>query len=264
MSLVLLRGGGDLATGIALRLIRSGLPIVIAELPEPLAVRRTVAFAEAIDEGTWTVEGVTATRVASPAQALDLARAGGLPILAAPTLDVWPPRAFEVAVDARLTKQPPGTDCRVAPLVVGVGPGFQAGRDCHAVVETRRGHTLGRVIWSGAAIPDTGLPDGNPARVLRAPADGVVVAAMQIAERTEAGQLVATVGAVPVRSPFAGVLRGLIRPGRTVSSGVKIGDVDPRGIVDYCYTVSDRALAVGGGVLEALLARPDVRARLWR
>jgi xanthine dehydrogenase accessory factor len=263
MFLILLRGGGDVASGVALRLLRCGFRLVITELAEPLSVRRTVSFAEAVYEGRWTVEGVTATHAASLDEALDLVRRGGLPVLVAPTLDLLPAFPFDVLVDARLTKLPPDTDRTTAPLVVGLGPGFEAGRDCHAVVETKRGHTIGRVVWSGAALPDTTLPQGDPARVLRAPADGAVVPAVEITQHVEAGQLVAEVSGLPVTSPFAGVLRGLIRPGRFVSRGVKIGDVDPSDMRDDCFLVSDKALAIGGGVVEAILSRADLRARLW-
>jgi xanthine dehydrogenase accessory factor len=263
MSLVLLRGGGDLATGVALRLVRAGLRMVIAELPEPMAVRRAVSFAEAVYEGEWTVEGITATRVGALAQAVALAARGGVPVLAAPSFDLLSAARFDVVVDARMIKVPPETDASIAPLVVGLGPGFEAGRHCHAVVETKRGHTLGRVYWTGAAQADTSVPDGDPRRALRSPADGPLVARAAIGQVVDAGQRVAEVGGEPITSPFRGVLRGLIRSGCVVTRGVKIGDVDPRGRPEDCWLVSDKALAVGGGVMEAVLTHADLRACLW-
>ncbi|MCX6550667.1 MAG: selenium-dependent molybdenum cofactor biosynthesis protein YqeB [Acidobacteria bacterium] len=261
MSYVVLRGGGDLATGVALRLYRAGLIVIITELARPLAVRRTVCFSEAVYEGSWTVEGFTATRTATLADAIALADAGGIPVLVAPSLVSLFARSIDVLVDARLIKQAPETDRSVAPLVIGLGPGFIAGHDCHAVVETMRGHTLGRVYWSGSALPDTATPEGDPRRVLRAPADGEVVPHAEIGDTVGPDQVVAHVGGESVACPFGGILRGLIRPGAVVSRGTKIGDIDPRGSRDHCFLVSDKALAIGGGVLEAILTRASLRPR---
>lgn len=263
MSVVLLRGGGDLATGIAVRLHRAGVRVLITELPKPLAVRRAVAFCEAVYEGQWTVEGIVARRAGTVAEAAAWIRDGVIPVLVAPDLLHHPSLDIAAVVDARLIKHPPETDTSAAPLVVGLGPGFTAGLDCHAVVETQRGGTLGRVYWSGAAIADTFTPEGDPRRVLRSPASGVVAAHAQIGDALVDGQLVADVSGVTVASPIAGVLRGLIRPGLWVSAGLKLGDVDPRGVRELCFLASDKALAIGGGVLEALLARADVRSRIW-
>ncbi len=263
MSFVLIRGGGDLATGVALRLYRAGVKLVVAELAGPLAVRRTVSFSEAVYEGRWTVEGVTAVRADSLALALELADQGHVPVLVAPALvSLWSPH-LDVLVDARLTKHTPDTDPSMAPLVVGLGPGFVAGRHCHAVVETQRGHTLGRAYWSGAALADTATPEGDPRRVLRAPADGRVTTRAAIGDTVAAGSCVADVAGQVVTSPFTGLVRGLIRPGAVVSRGTKIGDIDARGDRSHCFLVSDKALAIGGGVLEAILARDVVRRRLW-
>jgi xanthine dehydrogenase accessory factor len=263
MAIVLLRGGGDLATGVALRLIRAGVTVLITELPKPLAVRRAVAFCEAVYEGAWTVEQVTARRAGTVSEALEILRGGTIPVLVAPDLLRHPLLDLAAVVDARLTKYPPDTDCSAAPLVVGLGPGFTAGRDCHAVIETQRGGTFGRVYWSGSALKDTSTPEGDPRRVLRAPTSGVVAAHADIGQSVVEGQPLADVGGVPVLSPFPGVLRGLIRPGLWVAGGTKLGDIDPRGIRDLCFLASDKALGVGGAVLEALLTRADVRARIW-
>jgi xanthine dehydrogenase accessory factor len=268
INLILLRGGGDLASGVALRLHRVGFPIVILELPQPLAVRRTVSFAEAVYEGACTVEGVTA-RLVSPDQLQAALEAGNIPVLVDPTAGilnnafVTSPRKT-VVVDARLTKQPP-EPLPVRPLLhIGLGPGFRAGENCDAVIETRRSHTLGRVFWSGAPQPDSGQPEGDPRRVLRAPVDGIVTGKVRIGDRVEEGEIVAAIDngqqttdhtrSSVVRSPFRGVVRGLIHDGLSVAKGMKIGDVDPRGDPSACHLVSDKALAVGGGVLEAILS----------
>lgn len=263
MAIVILRGGGDLATGVALRLHRAGVRILITELPKPLAVRRAVAFCEAVYEGSWTVEGVEARCAGTVADAVAALGGGVIPVLVAPDLLHHPSLDVAAIVDARLIKYAPETDCSAAPLVIGLGPGFTAGVDCHAIVETQRGGTFGRVYWSGSALADTSTPEGDPRRVLRAPTGGVVDAHAHIGQSVVEGQLLADVGGVPVLSPFSGVLRGLIRPGLWVPAGTKLGDIDPRGIRDLCFLASDKAIGVGGGVLEALLTRPEIRARLW-
>lgn len=267
-NLVLLRGGGDLATGVALRLHRVGIRLVITELAQPLAVRRTVSFAEAVYEGSWEVEGVKA-RLVEADQLSAALEADEIPVLIDPEANLLlsslrEPQGiafhFPVVVDARLTKQPPAPLPRSVPLHIGLGPGFTAGHDCQAVIETRRSHTLGRVIWNGTTQPDSGEPEGDPRRVLRAPADGVLQGVKRIGEHVEAGEVVAMVNEkYSVISLLSGVLRGLARDGLRVSKGMKIGDVDPRDDPAYCYLVSDKALAIGGGVLEAALSRREIR-----
>lgn len=260
---VLLRGGGDLATGVALRLHRTGIRVLITELPQPLAVRRTVSFAEAVYEGSWEVEGVDA-RLVEADQLSAALEVGEIPVLIDPNADILlSPFHFPVVVDARLTKLPPAPLPVSVPLHIGLGPGFTAGSDCHAVIETRRGHTLGRVYWEGTTQPDSGEPEGDPRRVLRAAEEGQVQGRKRIGEHVEAEEEIAVISnQYPVISPFAGVLRGLLRDGLRVSKGMKIGDVDPRGDPSYCWLVSDKALAIGGGVLEAILSRGEVRKAL--
>ena len=255
--LVLIRGAGDLATGVALRLYRSGIRVVLTDLPQPLAIRRTVAFSEAIRLGTHTVEDVTARFAKDAAEARALLSDGVVPVLADPELRCLPEVRPDAVVDAILAKKNLGTRIDFAPVVVALGPGFTAGKDCHAVVETMRGHDLGRVIYHGSALPNTAVPGliGGFAgeRVLRAPADGVLHTPAEIGQRVEAGETVGTVGGAPMRATIAGVLRGLLPDGTPVKQGLKAGDVDPRGEAAYCRTVSDKASAVGGGVLEAIL-----------
>ncbi len=270
-SIILIRGGGDLATGVALRLIRSGLRVAITELPQPLAIRRTVSFAEAIYSGETTVEGVTARRVDDPSDTLRILSIFGkqqVPVLI--DLDCVSAQVLRpaVIVDGRMTKQPLKPIGYIPVLYIGLGPGFEAGVNCQAVVETRRGHTLGRLYLKGAPIPDTGAPDGDPQRVLRAPCAGRMVTRASIGQHVDGGEVVAEIESdqrspCQVCAPFAGVLRGLLHPGLEVSQGVKIGDVDPRDDPTACTLVSDKALAIGGGVLEAILSRPELRSPLW-
>ena len=271
-SLVLLRGGGDLASGVALRLHHAGISVVITELPEPLAVRRSVSFAEAVYLGSHSVEGVNA-RLVKQDQLLSALDAGEIPVLVDPdanilTFDIRP-FTFLVVVDARLIKQPPSPLPIDVPLHIGLGPGFHAGEDCHAIVETRRSHTLGRVSWTGTTQANSGEPEGDRRRVLRAPSDGLLVAHANIGDHLEEGQLIAEIqteiqnGQSKIESPFRGILRGLIRPGLHVTRGLKIGDVDPRGDPSACSLVSDKALSIGGGVLDAILSRAEIRERLY-
>lgn len=250
--LVLLRGGGDLASGVALRLWRAGFAVLICELAQPLSVRRAVSFSEAIYEGEWKVEELTARKVDSANQALACLQEGVLPVLAAPELESVQLN-YTTLVDARLTKGHFQYTLTDQVFILGLGPGFIVGQNCHAVIETQRGHNLGRVLWQGAPQPDTGEPDGDPRRVLRAPMDGIIHAHVAIGDHVQTGQVLADVNHQPVIAPFEGVLRGLIRPGLHVQQGLKIGDVDARGIREYCFSVSDKALAVGGAVLEAIL-----------
>jgi xanthine dehydrogenase accessory factor len=254
-NIVLIRGGGDLASGVALRLHHAGFKVLITELPQPLAVRRAVSFSEAVYQSEWQVEGVTSTLVNS-AEQIDMAlMRDEIPVLIDPELkyvSIFNIRPSTV-VDARLLKQtaPPLTDS--SPFTIGLGPGFVAGENCHAIVETQRGHTLGRVYWSGSANPDSGQPEGDPRRVLRAPADGLLIGYAQIGEHCEPGQVIAEVNGEKISAPFPGVLRGLLHSGLNVTKGLKIGDLDPRDVREYCFLVSDKALAIGGGVLEAIL-----------
>ena len=259
--LVLIRGAGDLATGIALRLHRAGMPVVMTDLPKPTAIRRTVAFSQAIVLGRTTVEGVTARRADSSSVPAILER-GEIPVLADPDcvcLSVLKPDAL---VDAILAKKNLGTRITDAPAVIGVGPGFTAGVDCHAVVETMRGHYLGRVIWDGPAQPNTNIPGliGGYAgeRVLRAPADGEFRQVLEIGAQVEAGDVAGYVGEVPMVCTIGGILRGILSSGIQVHKGMKSGDVDPRCKLDHCFCASDKALSVGGGVLEAILQQTGV------
>jgi xanthine dehydrogenase accessory factor len=251
-ALVVLRGGGDLATGVAWRLTRAGFAVVVCELPQPLTVRRAVALSTAVTDGRVDIEGMVGVR-ATEAEAVHLTRQGVVPVLVSAELPSLP---AQIVVDARMAKRAQDTSAGDAPLVVALGPGFTAGRDCHAVIETMRGPHLGRVLWEGSAAADTGTPGevaGRGAeRVLRAPAGGAVCWSAHIGDVVGAGAVLGTVSGQPVTSPFAGVVRGLIAAGTVVPAGLKVGDVDPRADTNW-REISDKALSVGGGVLEAVL-----------
>ncbi len=265
-SLILIRGGGDLATGVAIRLIRAGLRVVVTELNHPLSVRRMVSFAEAIYSGEISIEGFTARRVDDPSDSLrilGILSKQQVPVLVDPDCTSAKLLHPTVIVDGRMTKIPPEPIGYSPALYIGLGPGFEAGVNCQAVIETRRGHTLGRVYWHGSPDPDTGQPDGDPGRVLRAPDDGELATRINIGDHIEAGQVIAEVAGLTITAPIPGVLRGLLHPGLTVTRGLKIGDIDPRDDPRLCRMVSDKALSIGGGVLEAILSRPEVRSQLW-
>lgn len=267
---IVVRGGGDLASGVALRLHRCGLRLLITELPQPLVVRRKVAFAEAVFTGEIEVEGAAARHVPD-IEAARRAFGEFVPVLVDPELQSLQELNRlghpAVVVDARMTKNPPLEMPPLAALVIGLGPGFVPGKNCHVAIETNRGHNMGRVLWDASPEPDTGVPESvigrGAERVLRSPADGLLAVRVEIGDHVEAGEVVADVDGQPVRAAFDGVVRGLVHAGSSVTRGLKIGDIDPRDDRKDCFTVSDKSLAVGGAVLEAILSREDLRSRLW-
>lgn len=254
---VLIKGSGDLASGIALRLYRAGFDILMTEIAVPTTVRRTVAFSPAVYQGRMQVEDVTGVLCANVKEAEQEIREGKIAVLVDEKAECIHEFMPDVVVDAILAKQNLGTTIQDAPLVVGVGPGFTAGEDCHCVVETKRGHYLGRCIWKGSAIPNTGIPGliggYGLERLIKAPADGIFQGAVQIGAEVKKGDVVGTVNGIPVLVQINGVVRGLLQDGVSVTEGMKSGDVDPRCAVAHCFTVSDKATAIGGGVLEAIL-----------
>lgn len=260
--LVYIRGAGDLASGIAVRLHRAGLSIVMSELPVPSSVRRSVCFSEAIRLGEARVEGILAERAETKEAALAILAAGSIAVLPDPEGSICRSLQPAAEVDAILAKRNIGTKMTDAPVVIGVGPGFTAGTDCHAVIETKRGHTLGRVLYTGSAIPNTGIP-GNiggftTERVLRAPQEGIFHPERTFGDLVKKGERVANVDGMPVYAEIDGMIRGMLQDGILVSKGMKSGDIDPRGRAADYTTVSDKALAVGGGVLEAILGLSGV------
>ena len=254
-----IRGAGDLATGIALRLYRSGFDIVMSDIAVPTTVRRTVAFSPAVYTGEASVEGITGKLCENISMIDTVMESGCIPIVVDPSGEIMKEYKPDVIVDAIIAKTNIGTKITDADIVIGVGPGFEAGVDCHAVVETKRGHNLGRVLWSGSAYPNTGVP-GNIGgytveRIIRATADGVFRAKVNIGDYVKAGDLLAYCDETPVYANIDGIVRGLLQDGVKVKTGMKSGDVDPRAEKEYCFTVSDKASAIGGGVLEAILSK---------
>ena len=256
--LILVKGAGDLATGTALQLYRAGFSVVMTDIAQPTAVRRTVAFSQCMYDGAVTVEGVTARKAADKAQAEAILAAGEIPVLADPEAHIRNELPFTVVVDAILAKRNLGTAITDAPVVLALGPGFTAGVDCHGVVETMRGHDLGRLLTQGSAAPNTGVPGDvggyTIQRIIRAPADGAFEPLAAIGQRGVAGRTVC--------AQLTGVVRGMLPAGLAVTAGMKAGDIDPRCRAEHCFTVSDKARAIGGGVLEGLLYFGR-RAGLW-
>lgn len=256
--LVVIRGAGDIATGIALRLWRSHIRVVMTEIEQPTAIRRTVCFSQAIVHGAAQVEGVTAKRAETLAEAVAFLNSDVIPVLTDPKGACISDLKPDAVVDAILAKRNLGTKITDAPVVVGVGPGFTVGVDCHAVVETMRGHYLGRSLYEGSAAPNTGIPGliggFSGERVLRAPEDGVFHQLLEIGQKVKQGDVAATVNGVPMICTLDGILRGILADGTPVHKGMKAGDIDPRCEIAHCYCASDKALAVGGGVLEAILS----------
>ncbi|WP_419831935.1 selenium-dependent molybdenum cofactor biosynthesis protein YqeB [Endozoicomonas atrinae] len=262
-NLVIIRGAGDLASGTAVKLHNSGYKVVMLDLPKPTVIRTNVSFAGALlnESGQITVEGITAQKARSVADALRIINNGRIPIMVDPdgqTLRQFKPA---VLVDGILAKQNLGTHRKMAPVTIALGPGFNAGQDVDAVIETCRGHNLARVIYQGEAEPNTGKPGTimgyAEERVLRAPCAGQVIPEVAIGELVEEGQIVANIsteiGNQPVITRIGGKVRGMISTGSEVPPGFKIGDIDPRGASVDHTTISDKARAIAGGVLEAIL-----------
>ncbi len=266
LPLILIRGGGDLASGVALRLFRSGFGVVISEIAAPLSVRRFASFAEAVFEGKWQVEGVKGMACSTVEEILETVISGKVAVTVDPTAEYRHQLPFSAVVDGRMLKSPKSDSLFPDLFTLGLGPGFQVGLNCNAVIETNRGPALGRVYWHGSAQPDTGEPEmvgpyGSD-RVLRAANAGIFTSEHEIGEIVEPGEIIGQIADTLIIAPFKGVLRGLLRSGTPVQPGLKIGDIDPRCDVSLCFLASDKSLAVGGGVLEALLSRIEIRRTL--
>ena len=262
--LIIVRGGGDLATGTIYKLKKSGFPVLILEVANPSAIRRNVAFCEAVYQGTQTVEDMTCYLAQSLEQAEQFLTEGKLTVLVDPKGEAISALAPLAVVDAILAKKNLGTSRNMAPITVGLGPGFTAGEDVDAVIETKRGHHLGRVLWTDCAAPNTGIPgiiDGfGKERVIHCPAKGILRNVKKITDTVSKGDIIAVVetqsGDIPVKATLDGILRGLIRDGYPVTAGFKIADIDPRADeYSNCFTISDKARCIAGGVLEAILQR---------
>ncbi|MGM0431271.1 MAG: selenium-dependent molybdenum cofactor biosynthesis protein YqeB [Spirochaetota bacterium] len=256
-NLVLVRGGGDIASGTVVRLRNSGFRVAVLETERPTVIRRTVSFAQAVYDGEIELEGIKAKYTDSFLEAKTLMDEGTVPVLSDPEGKMISSFSPMILVDAILAKKNLGTAMDMAPLVIGLGPGFSAGKDVDLVIETNRGHDLGRVITSGEPAADTGVPgtiDGvTGERVLRSPADGEFTTEHEIGDMVKAGEVIATCGDQPVKATIDGVIRGLLVSGLPVTKGYKIGDIDPRGDATYCHRISDKSRAVAGGVLEGIM-----------
>jgi xanthine dehydrogenase accessory factor len=254
---VVIRGAGDLASGVALRLRHAGFAVAMTEIALPTAVRRTVCFSRAVFQGSCSVEDVTAELVRDEEGMRDAFARGRIGLFVDPPGEIVGRFRPDAVVDAIMAKRNTGTAIGDAPVVIGLGPGFTAGVDCHAVVETKRGHTLGRLIVRGSALDNTGIPGDiggyTAERLLRSPAAGIFECRAEIGDMVKRGDIVAEVAGIPLRPEIDGILRGLLPPGIPVVKGMKAGDVDPRCERSHCFTVSDKALAIAGGVLEGLL-----------
>jgi xanthine dehydrogenase accessory factor len=260
--LVLIKGAGDLASGIALRLRHARFDVVMTDIANPTAVRRTVAFCQAIIDGKTVVEDITAVLAKNTEEIKSALDQKMIPMLVDPDARMVQELAPDILVDAIMAKKNLGTKINDAPVVIAIGPGFTAGADCCAVIETKRGHTLGRVITASDsephAIPNTGVPGDiggfSTERLIRAPADGVFEGKVNIGDRVQKGDIVGMTAGRPIRAEIDGIIRGILSSGIPVTAGMKSGDIDPRCENFHCFTVSDKALSVAGGALEALLA----------
>ena len=260
--LIIVRGGGDIATGTIMKLHQCGFPVLILEIPDPSAIRRNVAFCEAVYQGSQTVENVTCFLAEDSKEAMDFLAEGKLTMLVDPqgnSLENFHPLAL---VDGILAKKNLGTSRDMAPITVALGPGFTAGKDVDAVIETQRGHNLGRVIYEGCAAPNTGIPGKiagfDKERVIHSPVAGILRNVVSITDTVKKGQTIAIIetdiGEIPVAATLDGLLRGLIRDGYPVTCGFKIADIDPRAEeYNNCFTISDKARCIAGGALEAIL-----------
>jgi xanthine dehydrogenase accessory factor len=260
---IVILGGGDLASGVALRLFRLGCQLIVTELAQPYAVRRTVSFAESVYVGKITIEGVSGILYPLYGKVIF---DNCVPVLIDPEMTTIGKFKPDVLVDARMIKQEIPLRHYPGIFTIGLGPGFIAGKNCHAVIETQRGHSMGRVIYEGAAEADTGIPERvanfQYERVLRSPSDGIFRTELEIGNQVKEGEIIGHVGANAIPAPFSGMIRGLLHNGLEVRAGLKIGDIDPRVDPKLYQNVSDKALAVGGGVMEAILTKAVFRQKL--
>ena len=255
--LVLIKGAGDLATGVAHRLKRCGFDVVMTEIEEPTTVRRTVAFSQAVYDCKVEVEGVKASLVKDIQMIRENIDNGVISVIVDKDENIIEVLKPDIVVDAIVAKKNTGTSIDDAPIVIALRPGFEAGVDCDLVIETKRGHYLGRVITKGKAIPNTGVP-GNigghtVGRIIRATSDGIINPVSEIGDYVEEGQVVAYIDKIPVYASISGIVRGMLQGGVEVFKGMKSGDIDPRCKKEHCFTISDKARSIGGGVLEGIL-----------
>lgn len=254
---VLIKGSGDIASGIACRLFECGFSIIMTEIPKPTAIRRTVSFCTAVYKGSFELEGIKAILCKDLSDCLCAISNGNIGVIVDELAEIkneWKP---DIIIDAILAKKNLGLEKEDAPITIGIGPGFCAQTDCDCVIESQRGHDLGRCIYDGYAAPDTGVPGeiGGYAkeRVIKSPSSGIYKDIIHIGDHVKKGHILALVDDVPVRASIDGILRGQLKGGLFVQSGMKVADIDPRAQIDHCFSVSDKARSLGGGVLEAIL-----------
>ena len=255
--IILIKGAGDLATGIAYRLKKSGFDIVMTEINKPTTVRRTVAFSQAVFDNEIVIEGIKGVKVNNINEIYKKIKEGNISIIIDENAEIIKELKPDVVVDAIISKKNLGTSIEDAPIVIGVGPGFEAKVDCHLVVETKRGHYLGKVIEEGSAIPNTGVPGDiggyTKERIIRASSNGKINPVVEIGDFVKKGDVVAYIDGVEVLAEIDGIVRGMLQEGIEVFKGMKSGDIDPRCEKDHCFTISDKARSIGGGVLEAIM-----------
>jgi xanthine dehydrogenase accessory factor len=251
---IVVRGGGELATGVVQKFFRAGFPVVILETSAPTAIRRSVALCEAVYDGSARVEDMVCRRVSGLDELEDCWQQRAIPLLIDPAGEIICQLRPSAVIDAILAKRNIGTHRGMAPVTIALGPGFCAGEDVDVVIETMRGHDLGRLIFKGSAAPNTGIPGEiggkSGQRVIHAPASGTVIHKKQIGDIVQRDEVLLIIEETEVRAPFTGLLRGLIREGLAVPKGMKIADIDPRTDVDW-HTISDKARCLGGAALEA-------------
>jgi len=255
--IVLIKGAGDLATGVAYRLKKCGFNIVMTEISKPTTVRRTVAFSQAVYDNNAEVEGIKATLVSEIEEAKKVIEQGNVAVIVDEKVGILKDLKPDVVVDAIIAKENLGTNINDASIVITLGPGFTAGVDCHCVIETQRGHYLGKTIYSGSAIPNSGVPGEiggyTEERIIRATNDGKILPVSKIGDYVEKGDIVAYVNGIPIFAEINGRVRGMLQKDVNVFKGMKSGDIDPRCEKNHCFTISDKARSIGGGVLEAIL-----------
>ncbi len=253
---IVVRGAGEMASGVIRRLVLSGFEVIALEKPEPCCVRRHVCFASAFFSKRTTVEGITAVLVESADEAVAVAADRAVPILIDPDATHLPDLAPMAVIDGRMLKENIDSSLGLAPIVIGLGPGFIAGQNCHAAIETMRGRELGRIFFKGHPQPDTGVPSEvngvGARRVLRSPADGVFTSRCRITDIVKTGEIIGMVADVPLTARIDGMVRGLIHDGLAVTANQKVGDIDPRPVKELCYRISDKADTIGRGVLHAV------------
>lgn len=262
--IVIIRGGGDIASGVIQKLHRSGFKVLVLEVEKPTSIRRKVSFSEAIYDKYITIENITAVHINNMEEILNTWERDEIPVAIDPSgkyIDILKPY---IVIDAILAKKNLGTKKDMAAITIALGPGFEANRDVNIVVETNRGHDLGRLIFSGKAIENTGVPGEiggySKERVLYSPYSGTINNVKEIGDVVKARDVIAYVENMEIKATIDGVLRGLIRDNSKVHKGLKIADIDPRLTEKKnCYTISDKARNIGGAVLEGILYMKKVR-----